>query len=275
MGKNFLTTFGALPSKPDIRNYRIDMSTDVDLPDTFILPMPPVKNQANVASCVAHALSSLIEYFNGDEMPSMSAGYIYANKTSSGKGMITREAIAQVCREGDVYYYDFPYNEEVPRIYALLDQKKTDLAACARPFSFKTYFALKGEKEIKTAIWNNGPVIIAVDWYKDMRVCNGVVESSFKEKQGGHCMIIYGWNEKGWLIQNSWGTDWGLDGRAVWPYEYKIREAYGVIDYTYEEGIKLKKPFQTHTRIGKVTVRIINFVYATVYGWIYKIKWSK
>lgn len=264
--------FGALASKPDIRNYRLNMRKPVDLPKTFVLPMPPVKNQGTVSSCVAHALAVLIEYFldtQFDTEVQMSVGYIYGNKLNEGKGMVTRQAISQICAEGDVYYHDFPYNEEIPRIRTLLEQKKKELAACAKPLVSTAYFSLKGEKEIKTALLENGPVVIAVDWQKDMRVRDGAISSQFKEKTGGHCMILYGWNEKGWLIQNSWGTDWGDKGRATWPYEYKIREAYSVI---VNEELELRKPFQTKTKIGKFFVRAINFVYTTIYGWRYKIK---
>ncbi|HKQ34114.1 MAG TPA: C1 family peptidase [Nitrospiraceae bacterium] len=36
---------------------------------------------------------------------------------------------------------------------------------------------------------------------------------------GGHAFAIIGYNQDGYLIQNSWGTGWGTKGRAVLPYE--------------------------------------------------------
>lgn len=33
-----------------------------------------------------------------------------------------------------------------------------------------------------------------------------------------HAFLIVGYNEQGWLIQNSWGRDWGQDGIALWRY---------------------------------------------------------
>ncbi|NND75477.1 MAG: C1 family peptidase [Ilumatobacter sp.] len=35
---------------------------------------------------------------------------------------------------------------------------------------------------------------------------------------GGHAFVVVGWNEQGWLIHNSWGSDWGDDGYAVLPF---------------------------------------------------------
>jgi hypothetical protein len=60
----------------------------------------------------------------------MSVGYIYGNRTSSkhkGKGMIIRDALADVCKFGDVEYSLFPYNKEVPEIINLFESKKTNL----------------------------------------------------------------------------------------------------------------------------------------------------
>jgi hypothetical protein len=36
---------------------------------------------------------------------------------------------------------------------------------------------------------------------------------------GGHAFAIVGYNQDGFIIQNSWGTGWGTKGRAVLPYE--------------------------------------------------------
>jgi hypothetical protein len=36
---------------------------------------------------------------------------------------------------------------------------------------------------------------------------------------GGHAFVIIGYNRDGFIIQNSWGTDWGNAGRAVLAYE--------------------------------------------------------
>ena len=43
---------------------------------------------------------------------------------------------------------------------------------------------------------------------------------------GGHAFAIVGYNEVGFLIQNSWGTDWGKGGFATLPYEDWLDSAY-------------------------------------------------
>ena len=36
---------------------------------------------------------------------------------------------------------------------------------------------------------------------------------------GGHAFALVGYNEVGFLVQNSWGTEWGKDGFATLPYD--------------------------------------------------------
>ncbi len=37
--------------------------------------------------------------------------------------------------------------------------------------------------------------------------------------KGGHAFAIVGYNADGFIVQNSWGPDWGTDGFAIWSYE--------------------------------------------------------
>jgi C1A family cysteine protease len=61
------------------------------------------------------------------------------------------------------------------------------------------------------------------------------------EKNGYHCVIIYGWDERGWLVQNSWGKSWGQGGRFVVPFDFKWAEAWAVTDNVVN-GESLIKP---------------------------------
>ncbi|MBK7692040.1 MAG: C1 family peptidase [Bacteroidetes bacterium] len=39
------------------------------------------------------------------------------------------------------------------------------------------------------------------------------------EDDGGHAFVIIGYNQTGFIVQNSWGKSWGTDGLAVLTYE--------------------------------------------------------
>ena len=43
---------------------------------------------------------------------------------------------------------------------------------------------------------------------------------------GGHAFALVGYNEVGFLVQNSWGPEWGKDGFATLPYEDWLESAY-------------------------------------------------
>lgn len=76
---------------------------------------------------------------------------------------------------------------------------------------------------IKTAL-ADGPVAAIINVYTDFYYYkSGVFKHAYGDLQGRHAVAIIGYNDAGgyWIIQNSWGTDWGESGFA--------RVAYGQI----------------------------------------------
>jgi C1A family cysteine protease len=73
-------------------------------------------------------------------------------------------------------------------------------------------------------------------WYKDYKLKNGVYTYTNKETRGYHCVCIYGWDERGWLVHNSWGRSWGQQGKFVVPFDFKWREAWAIVDSIEGEG---------------------------------------
>jgi C1A family cysteine protease len=64
---------------------------------------------------------------------------------------------------------------------------------------------------------NNGPFEVAFEVYSDFaNYGGGVYQHKSGKLEGGHAVIVIGWGVLDgtpyWLIQNSWGTSWGLDG---------------------------------------------------------------
>ena len=46
------------------------------------------------------------------------------------------------------------------------------------------------------------------------------------QPMGGHAFLLAGYNEVGFLVQNSWGTRWGHKGYATLPYADWLANAY-------------------------------------------------
>ena len=70
-------------------------------------------------------------------------------------------------------------------------------------------------------------------------------------------MLLYGWNDKGWKVQNSWGKSWGNKGTCIIPYDMPIHEAWAVVDNIKDE-IKIKKPLSSST--GRQVAKVINTI---------------
>lgn len=82
---------------------------------------------------------------------------------------------------------------------------------------YKEYRWAFGEEELALAVGYKGPAIIGVNWYEGMSTPDkdGVIHVTGK-LLGGHCICVIGYNHKlrRYLLQNSWGKKWGLNGRC-------------------------------------------------------------
>jgi C1A family cysteine protease len=68
---------------------------------------------------------------------------------------------------------------------------------------------------LKNAIYTNGPIVAVYDVYSDFYAYHaGVYSYASGEYEGGHAILIVGWNdmESAFIVKNSWGTGWGDSG---------------------------------------------------------------
>ena len=243
MGKNYIEAFGAIESKIDVRDYQVACAAapNVELPEVFELNMRAVKNQHSVSSCVAHALAAVVEYFNFMQEKTdttMSTEFIYGNRINhiyTDKGMIIRDALENLRKYGTCPNSSMPGNIEVPEAIRRFNQDALGVIPAAYPNRITNYCSLYKKNDMKLWLMTKGPIVFSIKWYENywLTVNNELHFDEKSEPSGCHCMIIYGWNKEGWLFQNSWGNTWGDGGRAVYPYDATIREAWGVEDTCY------------------------------------------
>lgn len=243
MGKNYIEAFGAIESKIDVRDYQVACAAapNVELPEVFELNMRAVKNQRSVSSCVAHALAAVVEYFNFIQEKTdttMSTEFIYGNRINhiyTDKGMIIRDALENLRKYGTCPNSSMPGNIEVPEAIRRFNQDALGVIPAAYPNRITNYCSLYKKNDMKLWLMTKGPIVFSVKWYENywLTVNNELHFDEKSEPSGYHCMVIYGWNKEGWLFQNSWGNTWGDGGRAVYPYDATIREAWGVEDTCY------------------------------------------
>ena len=243
MEKNYIEAFGAIESKIDVRDYQVACAAapNLELPEVFELNMRAVKNQLAVSSCVAHALAAVVEYFNFMQEKTdttMSTEFIYGNRinhTYTDQGMVIRDALENLRKYGTCPNSSMPDNIEVPEAIRRFNQNALGVIPAAYPNRITNYCSLYKKNDMKLWLMTKGPIVFSVKWYENywLTVNNELHFDEKSEPSGCHCMVIYGWNKEGWLFQNSWGNTWGDGGRAVYPYDATIREAWGVEDTCY------------------------------------------
>lgn len=67
--------------------------------------------------------------------------------------------------------------------------------------------------KIKQEIYQNGPVCAAFTVYNDFYdYKRGIYSGGKNGLVGGHAVVIVGWGPDYWIVRNSWGIAWGMDG---------------------------------------------------------------
>lgn len=254
--------FGVRLPKTDLRDYKVKAGvtnvTNFELGD-----LPKVKNQLSVSSCVAHSSSSILEWFNTKETGEyheLSTGFIYGmqgvefNRLEGG--MYLRDACKIVRKHGDCLYETMPFNIEMPECYERLNKNLTDeVYNEALICKVDSYAKCTTNDAVKYALMKYSPVLMSVKWYGKNKICDGnVICFDTTSDYGYHAIMVYGFNEKGWLCQNSWGQIWGDNGRFILPYEYGFNEAWSFVD---AKNSDIHKPKQN--KILNVIYKICNF----------------
>jgi hypothetical protein len=87
---------------------------------------------------------------------------------------------------------------------------------------------------VADAVIARGPVVIGIPWYSGMYEAPGGILTPRGYLVGGHCLVVVGYVKAGGkvftpkgnllqnntdedtlVLQNSWGSDWGIDGLAL------------------------------------------------------------
>lgn len=251
------------PSPYDSRDYRAKEYVAAGTrPLSFSEDDVPVLNQGQVGSCVANALATLsfilerrkkyfilekffsktfdkitIKIFVQRMSKMYSTDFIFHNRLSSdyqGEGMYVRQALSQLCKCGVCEFDLLPTNTPYPN--SAISRFVEALKEYAYENRTKLYFRCEDNEDILNTVFENGGVAITIKSWKSFKTFmvrnnDNMVLPLPKDDEsytGYHCIVIVGYDERGFLIQNSWGKYWGNNGRAVMPFDYPIEEAWGV-----------------------------------------------
>jgi hypothetical protein len=234
-----------------VRNVRPDRIDFRDLPFRPAVSRAPaatlfpdialgVRHQQQTSACTGFALALVVEYLlrkaerktEGQASPfmlySMARRYDeFAGSADTGsslrgalKGWHKHGACAQALWQG----IDMPPAPKDPKDDWWLD-------AVNRPLGAYYRIAAKNIVDIHAALNEVGIVYASVETHRGWNAANDlnrrhrpaatneVFAIPFERgNAGGHAIVFVGYDERGFLIQNSWGTGWGSHGYAILTY---------------------------------------------------------
>lgn len=190
-------------------------SAEGEVPATLDLrpDLQPIRNQGQQGTCAAQTSACMKEWqekkdYGFDEY--MSPQFIYNNRRNQdSSGMFSRDVMSILHKVGSVSEHAY--------VYGTFDPISDELKKDALKHVIKAYATILSATALKRSLCLNGPCYIAFPVYN-------YGPRMWKPEQGelrlgGHAVTVVGYNEEGFILRNSWGSNWGDDGYTIFPYE--------------------------------------------------------
>lgn len=232
--------YGWIPDLPDQRDYLyaapVEMIGALPASVDLTAACPPVYDQGRLGSCTANAIAGAMEF---DQMKQNlspvfvpSRLFIYYNErvmegtVDSDSGAQIRDGMKSVGKQGacpeDMWRYliekfrekptDACYQAALQHRAILYQRVNRDLAqmkgclASGYPFvfGFTVYESFESEKVAQTG--------------------HAPMPQHGEKVLGGHAVLAVGYDDANqwFMVRNSWGTGWGMQGYFTLPYTYLI-----------------------------------------------------
>ncbi len=227
--------YGWIPDLPDKRDYMYSaIRPAVRLPQEADLrgKCSNVENQGALGSCTANALAGNLEFLDNmsdADYTDVSRLFIYYNErlvegtVDSDSGASLRDGIKTLKKFGACWEYEWPY------IIKKFDKKPSDICyKKAAAHRIKTYHRIMNLSEMLACLCDGYPFVFGFTVYESFESSkvakSGIVNMPKADERavGGHAVMAVGFTQKGkrFLVRNSWGADWGMDGYFTMPYKY-------------------------------------------------------
>jgi cathepsin B len=185
----------------------------------------PVKDQGRCGSCYSFATLTMFSMRMCEAFPdkpsvdySMQDLFACSKRTLGCEGGTMSESLLFLEEYGVSPLLCNPYNQDKPDPNNCSPERCTGSGKFTRAYCDPgTGTAIMGEEYIKQEIHRLGPVSVTMAIYYDFFFYNGgIYEKTTNTVLGYHAVVLLGWGtyqgKKYWIVQNSWGTKWGIEG---------------------------------------------------------------
>lgn len=162
----------------------------------YVDSVSEIINQGRLSICVPCSISAYVNWLeniqNGvNDNNQVALSEIYNCRTNKGEGMTFKEAFKFLKNKG--------------------------VTTANGNFKIQSYGMVKSIEDLKYALVMNGPCVGALPVYSSewdfWRSKKG------RRLEGYHAISLVGYNDIGFVIRNSWGSDFGDNGYSVIPFE--------------------------------------------------------
>lgn len=233
----------------DDRDYIFEL-TLVPLPPHYAIHtnLPDILNQGALGSCVSNEISNALKYCLIKEKKTIiqpSRLFIYyfgrviqGSPEDQDTGLSIRNGIQAVAKYGAcdeiIWPYDITQFKVKPNDLAI-QQANTTIPL------FKYVSIENSLDHLKSAIHQGHPIVFGMNVYESFEYAdtwksgNVPMPKETEKCLGGHCVAAYGWIDETqcFLMMNSWGTSYGIQGWFYLPYAYVQTYAWDFWQITF------------------------------------------
>ena len=227
--------YGWVPDIPDGRDYLYSaIRPIIRLPDKVDLRQncSGIEQQGNLGSCTAQAIAGNLEFLDkkaDGSYTDVSRLFIYYNERALmgtidyDSGASLRDGIKTLKNDGACHEETWPY------VVSKFDVKPPK--RCYKEGKLhliSSYHRLYNTPEMLTCLAEGYPFVFGFAVYdgfeSDKVKRTGIVNMPGRREVqiGGHAVLAVGYDRaaKRFLVRNSWGIDWGMEGYFTMPFKY-------------------------------------------------------